>query len=51
MEQVLQILMRNARAEEHTYLYMLNEEAHFDQERIFLRLRMPAAPTNYFMNG
>lgn len=32
MEQALQILMQNARAEENTLLYMLHEEARFDQE-------------------
>jgi hypothetical protein len=31
MEQSLQELMRNARAEENTFLYMLHEEACFDQ--------------------
>ncbi|MFE6078841.1 hypothetical protein ACFVQB_30785 [Paenibacillus sp. NPDC057886] len=31
MEQSLQELLRNARAEENTFLYMLHEEARFDQ--------------------
>ena len=31
MEHSLQELMRNARAEENTFIYMLHEEARFDQ--------------------